>query len=263
MNDRQDPAAPARAASSRGLRAALLALVCAAWALAGPAHLGAAEGGLQAQLRDLAAAEGLSVAGLDRLGAAPAADLPADPDPLPRLEALLRGYSYVILHSADGRIAGVRILGVGRAGPPRIKEVSVPARRRGVHHLVEAALAGPTGLWLSRQLMLDTGASTVVLPASAIPGLGFRPRDLTDGMVETAGGKVPAKSGRLASITIGQAVVRDVAVTFVADDKIGEAALLGMSFLDRFQVTIDDAASRIILVAKEPAPRPAASPPRR
>ena len=250
MKRTDDPAAPLWTATTRGFRIAVLALVCAAWTLHGPPRPRAAEAGLRGQVRELAAAEGLSVAGLERIGAARAVDLPTGGDLAMRLEALLRGYSYVILHDSDGEIAGVRILGAGRAGPPQVKEVAVPAQRRGAHHVVDAVLAGPTGLWASHRLILDTGASTIVLPASAIPKLGFRPGDLTDATVGTAGGEVAAKTGRLATVTIGQAVVRDVAVTFIADDKIGEAALLGMSFLDRFQVTIDDAADRIILIAK-------------
>lgn len=235
----------------RGRDAAALAFVCAVVAaFHGPSRLEAAEGSLRGQLRALAASEGLSVTGLDRVDQARAVDLPAAGDVTHRLEALLRGYNYAILYKADGRVDEVRILGVGRAGLPKVTEVAVPAQRNGSHHMIDAVLAGPTGLWISQRLMLDTGASTIVLPASAIPGLGFRPGDLTDGMVETAGGKVEAKTGTLTTVTIGQAVVRDVAVTFLPDEKIGRAALLGMSFLNRFQVTIDDQTNQIILNAK-------------
>jgi aspartyl protease family protein len=251
MGSKGDSLAVRCVAAHRGHDAAALAFVCAlVAAFACLPRAEAAEGGLRGQLRALAASEGLSVTGLDRVDQARAVDLPAAGDVTQRLEALLRGYNYAILYKADGRVDGVRILGVGRAGLPKITEVAVPAQRNGSHHMVDAVLAGPTGLWVSQRLMLDTGASTIVLPTSAIPGLGFRPGDLTDGMVETAGGKVEAKTGTLAQVTIGQAVERDVAVTFIPDEKIGQAALLGMSFLDRFQVTIDDQANRIILNAK-------------
>ena len=38
-----------------------------------------------------------------------------------------------------------------------------------------------------------------------------------------------------------------MAVTFIDDDRLGGAMLLGMSFLGRYRLTIDDAANRIVL----------------
>ncbi len=55
------------------------------------------------------------------------------------------------------------------------------------------------------------------------------------------------KLGKLNSVQVGHAHVRDVAVGFIEDEKIGEQHLLGMSFLGRFRLTIDDEGNRIIL----------------
>ena len=41
-----------------------------------------------------------------------------------------------------------------------------------------------------------------------------------------------------------------VAVSFLEGDKLGNQILLGMSFLDRFRLTIDDQHDRIILKRK-------------
>lgn len=222
-----------------------------AWALATApaAQAEAIEGGLRAQLEDLAAREGLTLRGLERVEAASAREL-AGESLEERLRWLLVGFNYMLLHDADGAVAELRILGAQTAEPTGPRRFSVPTARRGPHHLVDTVLVGPTGAWQQRSLILDTGASTIVLPASMIATLGFRAADLADGWVETAGGRVEAKVARLDSVTAGQAVARDVEVTFIEDAQLGGKALLGMSFLDRFQLSIDDAGGYITLTAK-------------
>ncbi len=51
----------------------------------------------------------------------------------------------------------------------------------------------------------------------------------------------------LTSVEFGQAVERDVAVTFIDDSRLRGTMLLGMSFLGRYRLTIDDADNRITL----------------
>ena len=98
--------------------------------------------------------------------------------------------------------------------------------------------------------MVDTGASTVVLPQSMIGRLGFAVGELRDGWTQTANGRVRAKVGKLQSIAVGTAMAQDVTVTFLEDNRLNGAKLLGMSFLQRFRITIDDANRRIILVSE-------------
>jgi len=95
--------------------------------------------------------------------------------------------------------------------------------------------------------MVDTGASTVVLPASMIEALGFSTRDLSEKSVETVAGAVVAKLARLDAVQVGGATVEDVAVTFIPAAYLGDQKLLGMSFLDSFKVTIDDVNDEIVL----------------
>jgi len=224
---------------------------CLTAAVAAGLATGAAAENLRAQVHGLAVREGIAVTGLERIGSGKTAPpVTAQGSPEEQLQALLAGYNFMILRDSSGRVSGVRVLGEGRAGPPKVTESSVPATRRGAHYLVDAVLIGPTGLWANRKLVVDTGASTVVLPISAIPSLGMRDTDLVLGTVETAGGKVPARLGQLAAVRVGHAEVKNIPVTFIDDENLGQTALLGMSFLDHFRVTFDDTGRRIILVAK-------------
>ena len=70
------------------------------------------------------------------------------------------------------------------------------------------------------------------------------------GWAQTANGRVRAKTGTLHSVAVGNATARDVTVTFLEDKRLNGSRLLGMSFLQRFRMTIDDANSRIILTSE-------------
>jgi len=98
--------------------------------------------------------------------------------------------------------------------------------------------------------MVDTGATTLVLPSSRIAELGFTAQDLRKGTSQTASGVVPMQLGRLRHVRIGGVSAADVEVSFIADDKLSGNQLLGMSFLQRFKMTIDDANNELILLAK-------------
>jgi aspartyl protease family protein len=98
--------------------------------------------------------------------------------------------------------------------------------------------------------VLDTGATTVVLPLSMVERLGFESGDLTDGWSQTAAGRIRVKLGWLQAIKVGRIAEDRVAVAFIEDDQLGNQTLLGMSFLDRFRLTIDDRNERIILMRK-------------
>ncbi len=218
------------------------------------AHLSAAPAiaaGLQERLEALAATEGFVVSGLERLAESPAKFTAAPPAGAPlsqRIRALLAGYNYVLLYDSGGRISELRISGPAPAAVP--PPGSVATTRRGPHHVVEAELVGPNGTKHRVALMLDTGATTVVLPQSMIGLLGFEAGDLTDGWSQTAAGRVPIKQGWLESIKVGRMAEGRVAVSFLEGDKLGNQTLLGMSFLDRFRLTIDDQHDRIILKRK-------------
>ena len=245
---------PVRASFSRsGARRALLGLfgvIMLAW----PALAGEAEGGLRSQIETLAADHEFSVVGLERLQATPARPLDEpldeprdDADPVRSLRSLLAGYNYLLVHEADGGIQRLRILG------PRVpagSRTTVETRPRGSHQLVETVLVGPNGVPRTASLLLDTGASLIMLPRSMIDGLGFDPDSLESGTANTANGPVAIRIGKLRRVRVGRAEVSDVAVGFIADDKIGDQHLLGMSFLEHFRMVLDDEANRLTLLAK-------------
>ena len=200
---------------------------------------------LRVQLRELAAAHGFILKGLERLG--DDAATPVSGDLRHQIERLLEKYNFVLLHDADGGIAEVRISYPKQAAPILPDTYAIQTTRKGLHHVVEAVLIGPGSARMTTSLMVDTGATTVVLPASMIAPLGFRPDDLRDGWSQTANGRIAIKRGTLTSLRIGNVVAHDVAVAFVVDPRLPDTRLLGMSFLGRFRVTLDEADDLLIL----------------
>jgi aspartyl protease family protein len=126
----------------------------------------------------------------------------------------------------------------------------VSTHRQGSHHEVEVRLTGPSGSVKTLTLLIDTGASLLVLPTSLESELGFTKETLRAGTSQTASGTEPVQIGRLSRVSLGHAEVSDVEVAFLADDKLKGQQLLGMSFLRHFKVTLDDAASELILMAQ-------------
>lgn len=126
---------------------------------------------------------------------------------------------------------------------------AIKTTRRGPHHHVEAVLSGPNGYPQVLSLLIDTGATTVVLPASLSASMGFRREGLQDGWTQTANGRVAIKRGVLAAVKVGDATAENVEVSFIADEQLGKQNILGMSFLRHFRVSLDDKNSELILLA--------------
>ena len=84
-------------------------------------------------------------------------------------------------------------------------------------------------------VLVDTGASMVVLRESDAANAGIRPRssDYT-ALVSTANGKVKAAPATLDRIEAGGITVFDVPALVLPDDVLG-TNLLGMSFLSRLK----------------------------
>lgn len=204
---------------------------------------------LQAQVRALAEAEGFAVRALDKLGNDPGK--PASGNAREQLETLLADYNHVLLSDDSGAIVSLIITSRIVARPPNLRprprDIEIETARRGPHHIVETTLVGPTGETKTLTLMVDTGASTIVLPKTLSETLGFSDGALRDGWSQTANGRVPSRQGVLRLAKVGRAEVRDVKVNFLDDGRLGNNALLGMSFLSHFKVTIDDENSRLVL----------------
>ena len=86
-------------------------------------------------------------------------------------------------------------------------------------------------------LMVDTGASMVVLPFEQVERLGFKREDLDYSTpVMTANGRSTVASIKLNEVSIGDIVVRNVTAAVAHPGKL-HTGLLGMSFLDRLNET--------------------------
>lgn len=119
----------------------------------------------------------------------------------------------------------------------------VPLLRRGNAFFVDAVVNDNAKV----RLQVDTGASqTVILPALAERlRLDMDQADILP--VETVNGVVLTRLTQVQSITIGEVMVQDVDV-IVHDVELSKSdGLLGMSFLGRFQVTLDTSHNTMIL----------------
>ena len=98
--------------------------------------------------------------------------------------------------------------------------------------------------------LIDTGASIVLLPESLAEQLGYDLEEMHGLNVETANGQVVFKGGSLGGVEISGGGKRDIArnvrVAFGPDSAVG-TALLGMSVLGRYRMTMDDDLNEIIL----------------
>lgn len=199
---------------------------------------------LRAQLEELAGAYEFEVQGLQNIERSPAVEV--EGGLTEQLETILNGYNFMI-YGTDGAIS--KVLVSSRQSPrqefPAI--ISINTVRKGRNHFLDATVVGRKSETRELQLMVDTGASTVVLPTSMIAELGFVESDLARRIMKTANGEVEGKMATLSSVRVGRAVARDVAVVFIEDSRLGGNSLLGMSFLGRYVTTIDDANNQLRL----------------
>ncbi|MEM1409376.1 MAG: TIGR02281 family clan AA aspartic protease [Pseudomonadota bacterium] len=117
-----------------------------------------------------------------------------------------------------------------------IRTVTVSAQRDG-HFLLDTEIAGR-----KTPMLVDTGASIVTLRESDArkAGLRFTRRDFSIPF-STANGRVLAAQGALPELRIGPAVLRDLQIVVLPDDKL-ETSLFGVNGLNRFarrQTTAD------------------------
>lgn len=203
---------------------------------------------LRGQLESLAADNGFVVEGLDRLGSESARATAGDLST--RLRMLLEDYNYVLMSERPGAIERLVITSAKTPAQARPLNATVKTTRLGPHHQVDTVLVGPNGVALPVALIVDTGASTLALPESMASELGFTPETLHQGVSHTANDSVSIKVGTLASVLVGPASATAVPVAFFPDDRLRGAKLLGMSFLSRFRMTLDEAQNELILLAK-------------
>lgn len=87
------------------------------------------------------------------------------------------------------------------------------------------------------RMMIDTGASMVLIPYEDVAAIGVNPASLSYSMpVTTANGRSSVAPIKLSSIKIGQIVVFDIPAAVAQPGRL-KTGLLGMSFLDRLSET--------------------------
>jgi aspartyl protease family protein len=204
---------------------------------------------LRGQLERLASQHAFAIDGLDHIGTEDAPE-PVSGDLPSKLRDLLHNYNHMMIAGSGKAVERVVVLGQKRGSPGAAPDPSVALTRDGAHHRVEAMVTGPNGRRTPLSLIIDTGASNIVLPESMIPTLGFRDQDLKVSESQTASGSLPVRMGVLKSVALGEHEADDVGVTFVADRKLGSLHLLGMSYLGRYRFTIDDQKGELILMAR-------------
>lgn len=91
------------------------------------------------------------------------------------------------------------------------------------------------------RMVLDSGASLVVLPTSALAGLNITvPADAEVRRVLLAnGGEIQARIMTLPSVRVGQFMAKDVEAVILGAEATNAEPLLGLSFLGRFKFEID------------------------
>lgn len=198
---------------------------------------------LAAQVEALAEQSGISLVGLSRLE-----DVPAKPvtgTSSQQLSELLGAYNYVM---AENKLI---VLGKKRWVPPPPRDTILKTRRAGRHHVVDVTLLGLGKTELRTALMIDTGASVIVLPMSMADGLGLSQDALAVRMVQTAKGKVQAKFGVLTAVRLGNQKIADVEVAFIQDALLGANGLLGMNVLGLYRMTLDDQRDQLTLTPRD------------
>lgn len=102
-------------------------------------------------------------------------------------------------------------------------------------------------------LLLDTGASTILLSSKVAKRLKIKDREKTIVQVQVADGrKIDANLIVLDTVSIGGVKVKNVEAVILLDDSqtIVQDGLLGMSFLNRFNFQIDTVNKKLILKKK-------------
>jgi clan AA aspartic protease (TIGR02281 family) len=129
------------------------------------------------------------------------------------------------------------------ADDPGSKHYIIPFRRAGSMMLVDVVV----DQFLKSHLLVDTGATFTVISTAMARQLALNLDNAALIPLQSASGVFLAPLTKVKSIAVGDAVAQDVEV--VVHD-IGQGitgGLLGMSFLDNFQVTINTTVERMTL----------------
>ncbi|MCP3869196.1 MAG: hypothetical protein GY703_14065 [Gammaproteobacteria bacterium] len=201
---------------------------------------------LQAHLESLAAEHGFQITGLNMI-AETNVEIPSG-DLLVRLSQLLSEFNYILSNDSRGKPQLLKILGKKKSESIHTaRQYRVKTTRKGSAHYVDAVIMGKRPERTRFKMLVDTGASMLVLPRSLMEPLGYREDELEQIQIQTTNGKVTGEVGLLNQVEVGRAVRNNVRFSFVEDEKLGDTVILGMAFLSGYAVTIDDAQNLLLL----------------
>lgn len=129
--------------------------------------------------------------------------------------------------------------------PPSAQHYLVPLYRIGNAMLVDVVING----FMKSRLLVDTGAALTVISTAAAKQLGLNLTDAAVIPLRSVSGLFLAPLTKVRSITVGDVTVRDVEVVVHDIASGGGMGLLGMSFMDNFQVTMNVNEEMMILTA--------------
>jgi len=102
----------------------------------------------------------------------------------------------------------------------------------------------------SEDLVLDSGASSVCLPAKIATKFGLTPteKDPPVTLVMADGREIQGRLMVLKNVRVGKFEVEDVECVVLGENAVAAQALLGLTFLDNFKYEIDSAAKTLTMV---------------
>lgn len=120
--------------------------------------------------------------------------------------------------------------------------IHVPFTEQGTNMIVEGRVNG-----IAARFIVDTGASLMIIPPALAERAGIATAKASQISLLTAGGTIAAPMVSLDDVKIGSAGQKNVAA---AVHELGIApglGLLGMSFLDRYKMTVDREGRSLLL----------------
>ena len=131
-----------------------------------------------------------------------------------------------------------------------VASAAAPVSRAGRSLVVQARLNGTR----DAKLIVDTGANITVLSRQVARDAGIWPTSYSGSVtLNTAGGPVQADLARLDALAVGSEEVSQVSVAIhdLPEALTGVDGLLGLSFLDKFLVTMDTQKGELQLRRRE------------
>jgi len=165
-----------------------------------------------------------------------------------QIEQLLVSFNHITSRNAKGQIE--RIVIINKKQKSEVDQIVLPTSVQGNHFVVSVDFTGNGALWLTQDMIIDTGADLVVLPESMIDQLGLTDYPFSKQKMQTANGTTEAKIGKLKELKMAGESIENVDVAFIADSLLGKNRLLGMSVLGRYQININDKTQLITLFKK-------------